>query len=407
MKFLKNKKILLIICGGVAAYKSLELIRELKKEGALIKTILTKSAEKFVTSLSVASLSKNKVYTDLFSLENELEMDHIALSRWADLIVVSPATANTISKLSNGICDNLATTVILASDKKIFLVPAMNVRMWEHPSNSKNIKKLKSFGYNIIGPEIGEMACGEYGEGKMTQPVKILNFFEKYFSYLENNKKIKAIVTAGPTLEYIDPVRFISNRSSGKQGYEIAKSLSENGVNTVLISGPTNQKDLPNIKTIKINTADEMYNKTVENLPADIAVFSAAVSDYKAINMENKKIKKKKQLKVDLVKNRDILEYISKHNMLRPKIVAGFAAETNDIDKNAKLKLIEKNCDIIIANDVSRNDIGFDVDDNEVSIYYKNNKMEKIKKTKKSVIANKLVKKLIDQLNLFNDQNSN
>ena len=407
MKFLKNKKILLIICGGVAAYKSLELIRELKKEGALIKTILTKSAEKFVTSLSVASLSKNKVYTDLFSLENELEMDHIALSRWADLIVVSPATANTISKLSNGICDNLATTVILASDKKIFLVPAMNVRMWEHPSNSKNIKKLKSFGYNIIGPEIGEMACGEYGEGKMTQPVKILNFFEKYFSYLENNKKIKAIVTAGPTLEYIDPVRFISNRSSGKQGYEIAKSLSENGVNTVLISGPTNQKDLPNIKTIKINTADEMYNKTVENLPADIAVFSAAVSDYKAINMENKKIKKKKQLKVDLVKNRDILEYISKHNMLRPKIVAGFAAETNDIDKNARLKLIEKNCDIIIANDVSRNDIGFDVDDNEVSIYYKNNKMEKIKKTKKSVIANKLVKKLIDQLNLFNDQNSN
>ena len=407
MKFLKNIKILLIICGGVAAYKSLELIRELKKEGALIKTILTKSAEKFVTSLSVASLSKNKVYTDLFSLENELEMDHIALSRWADLIVVSPATANTISKLSNGICDNLATTVILASDKKIFLVPAMNVRMWEHPSNSKNIKKLKSFGYNIIGPEIGEMACGEYGEGKMTQPVKILNFFEKYFSYLENNKKIKAIVTAGPTLEYIDPVRFISNRSSGKQGYEIAKSLSENGVNTVLISGPTNQKDLPNIKTIKINTADEMYNKTVENLPADIAVFSAAVSDYKAINMENKKIKKKKQLKVDLVKNRDILEYISKHNMLRPKIVAGFAAETNDIDKNAKLKLIEKNCDIIIANDVSRNDIGFDVDDNEVSIYYKNNKMEKIKKTKKSVIANKLVKKLIDQLNLFNDQNSN
>ena len=407
MKFLKNKKILLIICGGVAAYKSLELIRELKKEGALIKTILTKSAEKFVTSLSVASLSKNKVYTDLFSLENELEMDHIALSRWADLIIVSPATANTISKLSNGICDNLATTVILASDKKIFLVPAMNVRMWEHPSNSKNIKKLKSFGYNIIGPEIGEMACGEYGEGKMTQPVKILNFFEKYFSYLENNKKIKAIVTAGPTLEYIDPVRFISNRSSGKQGYEIAKSLSENGVNTVLISGPTNQKDLPNIKTIKINTADEMYNKTVENLPADIAVFSAAVSDYKAINMENKKIKKKKQLKVDLVKNRDILEYISKHNMLRPKIVAGFAAETNDIDKNARLKLIEKNCDIIIANDVSRNDIGFDVDDNEVSIYYKNNKMEKIKKTKKSVIANKLVKKLIDQLNLFNDQNSN
>ena len=407
MTYLKNKKILLIICGGIAAYKSLELIRGFKKNGAFVKTILTKSSEKFITPLSVASLSQEKVYTKLFDYKNEKEMDHISLSRWADLILVSPTTANTISKLSNGISDNLALTVMLASNKKIFLVPAMNLRMWEHPSNVENIKKLKSFGYSFIGPEIGEMACGEYGKGKMTEPEDLLKYFNNYFNYLDNNKKINAIVTAGPTLEFIDPVRFISNRSSGKQGYEIARSLSENGINTILITGPTNLSDIPNVKTIKVKTAEEMFCKTIDNLPTDIAVFSAAVSDYRVSNKFNKKIKKKSDMKLYLERNEDIISYVSKHNMLRPKIVAGFAAETNNIEENAKLKLIEKNCDFVIANDVSRNDVGFDVDENEVSIYCRNSKMEKIKKTKKSVIARKIVKKLIGQLNTFNDQSSN
>ena len=229
MNNLLEKKILLIICGGISAYKSLEIIRSLKKKGAKVKTILTKNAKKFVTPLSVVSLSQEKVYEDLFSVENEAEMDHISLSRWSDLILVAPATANTISKLSTGLSDDLASTVMLASDKDIFLTPAMNVRMWEHPSTRENLNKLKKFGYKIIGPEVGDMACGEYGEGKMTEPNEIVKKIENYFSNLNKKRKFKALVTAGPTREYIDPVRFITNKSSGKQGFELAKSLSKKG----------------------------------------------------------------------------------------------------------------------------------------------------------------------------------
>ena len=239
MNNLLKKKILLVICGGISAYKSLELIRSLKKKGATIKTIITKSGKEFVTPLSIASLSQEKVYDDLFKTENEVEMDHISLSRWSDVILVAPATANTISKLSAGSSDDLASTVILASDKDIFLTPAMNVRMWEHPSTKENINKLKNFGYKIIGPEIGDMACGEFGEGKMTEPDDIIKHIENYFMNSNHKKKFKALVTAGPTHEYIDPVRFITNNSSGKQGFALAKSLSENGFDTTLISGPT------------------------------------------------------------------------------------------------------------------------------------------------------------------------
>ena len=252
MENLKDKKILLIICGGVSAYKSLETIRILKKNGCEIKTILTKSAKEFVTPLSIVSLSKGKVYEDLFSVENESEMDHIALSRWADLILVVPTTANTISKLAKGSSEDLASTVILASNKPIFLVPAMNVRMWEHPSTKENLDILKNYSYKIIGPEIGEMACGEYGEGKMTEPVDIVNKIDDYLFTIKKNNKLTALVTAGPTKEYIDPVRFITNKSSGKQGYELAKSLSRNGFQTTLISGPTNLKINEEIKLIKV-----------------------------------------------------------------------------------------------------------------------------------------------------------
>ena len=399
MNNIENKKILLIICGGISAYKSLEIIRLLKKRGAIVKTILTKSAKKFVTALSVASLSQEKVYEDLFSHENESEMDHISLSRWSDLILVAPATANTIFKLSTGSSDDLASTVILASNKEVFLVPAMNVRMWEHPSTKENLEKLKSFGYQIIGPEIGDMACGEYGQGKMTEPTEIVSSIEQYFFNLKKNKNLKALVTAGPTHEYIDPVRYISNKSSGKQGHEIAKSLKKNGFDTTLISGPTNLEPITGINQINVNSAEEMFNAVLESLPADVAIFSAAVSDFKIKNKEKYKIKKKKSMNLNLEKNIDILSHISKHNSLRPKMVIGFAAETNNLNEYAKKKLSEKNCDWIIANDVSDPAIGFGSDFNEVSIFYKNMKYEKLPKMKKSLLADNIVKKVISYLN--------
>ena len=399
MNNIENKKILLIICGGISAYKSLEIIRLLKKRGAIVKSILTKSAKKFVTPLSVVSLSQEKVYDDLFNHENESEMDHISLSRWSDLILVAPVTANTISKLSAGSSDDLASTVILASNKEVFLVPAMNVRMWEHPSTKENLQKLKTFGYQVIGPEIGDMACGEYGEGKMTEPQDIISSLEQYFYSLKKNKKFKALVTAGPTHEYIDPVRYISNRSSGKQGYEIAKSLKKNGFETTLIAGPTNLDLIPGINQINVNSAEEMFNAVLDCLPTDVAIFSAAVSDFKIKNKEKYKIKKRESMNLSLEKNIDILSHISKHNSLRPKMVIGFAAETNNLTEYAKKKLSEKNCDWIIANDVSNPLIGFESDFNEVSIFYKNMKYEKLPKMKKSLLAENIVRRVISQLN--------
>ena len=401
MNNLSQKKILLIICGGISAYKSLELIRLLKKQDVEVKTILTKSAKEFVTPLSVASLSQGKVYDDLFNAENEAEMDHISLSRWADVILVVPATANTISKLSAGSSDDLASTVILASDKDVFLTPAMNVRMWEHPSTKQNLNKLKSYGYKIIGPEIGDMACGEFGEGKMTEPKDIFQTIETYFGELNKNQKLKALVTAGPTNEYIDPVRFITNKSSGKQGYALAKSLAKRGFQTTLISGPTNLQIDSNINLIKVETADEMFKATQENLPADVAIFSAAVADFKVKERKNEKMKKQEYLNLELEKNIDILNYVSKHNSLRPKLVIGFAAETNNIQENAQKKLVEKNCDWIIANDVSNNSIGFDSDFNEVSIFYKDKeiKNEKLAMKKKSEISEEITDRVIKQLN--------
>ena len=401
MKNLFNKKILFIICGGISAYKSLETIRLFKKNGAEIKTILTSSAKEFVTSLSISSLSKGKVYSDLFSEENEAEMDHISLSRWADIIVIAPATANTISKIAHGTTDDLASTVVLASNKNIYLAPAMNVRMWEHPTTKINIQKIKDFGYKLIGPEIGDMACGEYGEGKMSDPITIAEEIDKYFLIQKSNKKFKAIVTAGPTNEYIDPVRFITNKSSGKQGYALAESLSRKGFDTTLISGPTNLEIDSDIKLIKVETADEMLVATQENLPVDVAIFSAAVADFKINKKYEKKIKKQEVLNLNLEKNVDILNYVSNHNSMRPDLVIGFAAETDSIEKNAEEKLNKKNCDWIISNDVSNRDIGFNSDYNEVVIHYKNKKIkkEKLYYKKKSEISDEIVDRIIDQLN--------
>ena len=396
---LKNKKILLIIGGGIAAYKSLDLVRLLRKEKAEVKTIITKSGKEFVTTLSVASLSNNKPYEDIFDVNNESGMDHISLSRWADIILVVPTTANFMAKLNLGKAEDLATTVILASNKDIILVPAMNVRMWLHKATQKNLKNLQDYGYKFIGPVNGEMACGEYGEGKMSEPDKISNEINNYFLNLKKNKRLKALVTAGPTNEYIDPVRFITNKSSGKQGYEIAKSLSKKGFDTTLISGPTNLKIDHDVKLIEVETANEMFMETQKNFPADVAVFSAAVADFKVNKKYKNKIKKQDSLNLNLEKNVDILSYVSNHNSMRPELVIGFAAETDNVENNAEKKLNNKNCDWIVANDVSNKKIGFSSDFNEVTIYYRDKNKEKLSYKKKSEISDEIVDRIINQLN--------
>ena len=392
MKNILNKKILLVICGGIAAYKSLELIRILKKNKCKIKTILTKGAMEFITPLSISSLSGGKVYTELFDIENEAEMDHISLSRWADIILFAPATANKIAQLSNGLAQDLATTVALASDKEIYIAPAMNVRMWENNVTKTNLKKLVNSNFKIIGPDIGEMACGEYGAGKFLEPAKILNIINDDFKNLDENRKFKAIVTAGPTREYIDPVRFISNRSSGKQGYAIANQLQKNGFKTLLISGPTNLEPPIGVEVINVNSSNEMYEKTVENLPVDVAIFAAAVADFKPEIFNEGKVKKDgiEKLELNLVKNDDILELIKDSKCIK----IGFAAETSNHDEFGVNKLNSKDLDMIVINDVSNAQIGFESDYNQVKIITKKGDIFKSDIENKKIIASNIVDKL-------------
>jgi len=406
----KNKKILIIIGGGIAAYKSLDLIRLLKKNNNDVKTILTKSGKEFVTPLSITTLTKNKTFEDIFDKNAESEIDHISLSRWADLIIVMPTTANFMTKLSLGKAEDLATTVILASNKDILLVPAMNVRMWIHKATQKNLKTLQDYGYLFIGPEKGEMACGEYGEGKMSSPRQIFTFLNNYFmkKNLVKKKNFKALVTTGPTREYLDPVRYISNESSGKQGYEIALALSRLGIKTTLITGPTNLVSRTDIKTKKIISAKEMLEEVKKNLPVDIAICAAAVADFKPSKKNKNKLKKNQNIfkSIDLENNQDILEYLGKNNKNRPRIVVGFSAETENLNRNATIKLREKNCDLIIANDVSKKDSGFNSDYNRVSIIDGNGNIKVLKRNKKSFIANKIAEVVLDKL-LIDDRNFN
>ena len=406
---MKKKKILIIIGGGISAYKSLDLIRLLKKEAFEIKTVLTKSGKQFVTPLSLVSLSGSKVYENLFDKENEAEIDHISLSRWADLVLVVPATANLISKLSHGKAEDLATTIILASNKDIILVPAMNVRMWSHKATQDNCKKLIAYGYKFLGPTDGQMACGEFGKGKMISPKKIFKEIKSYFNKrnIVKNKKFKALVTTGPTREYLDPVRFISNESSGKQGYEIALALKRLGIKTTLIAGPSNLQIEKGLKIIKVKTSDEMFNAVKKCLPVDVAICTAAVSDFKPSTFQKKKIKKK-EMRENLILNStvDILNYLGKNNQNRPKLVIGFSAETEKLLQNSKNKLKNKNADWIIANDVSKRDIGFNKDYNEVTVIRSDGRISQIKKNKKSFIASVISGKVIDEL-LSNDKSLN
>ena len=405
----KNKKILIVIGGGISAYKSLDLIRLLKKDNFEIKTVLTKSGSKFVTSLSLISLSGGKVYEDIFDQSNEAEIDHISLSRWADLIIVLPTTANLISKLSVGKAEDLATTILLASNKDIILVPAMNVRMWSHKATQDNCKTLIGYGYIFIGPKSGSMACGEYGPGKMANPKKIFEEIKKYFHKrnIFKSKAYKALVTAGPTREYLDPVRYISNESSGSQGYEIALALNRQGIKTTLIVGPSNIQPIKGLKVIRVKTSDEMFKAVKKSLPVDVAICTAAVTDFKPQKIKKNKIKKENFGKgLVLEKTKDILDFLGKSNMHRPKLVVGFSAETENVITNSKNKMKNKNSDIIIANDVSRKDIGFNKDFNEVTIIETNGKILKIPKNKKSFIGSVITDHIISRL-LLNDKNLN
>ena len=347
------KNILLIITGGIAAYRSLDLVRELKRAGNNITCLMTKSACEFVQPISFATLSKNKVYTELFDLSSESEIGHINLSRESDLIVIAPATANIISKAANGVADDLASTVLLASNKPILIVPSMNVKMWENENTVKNVLKLKEKGFYFVGPNKGEMACGEIGYGKMASIKEISNEI-KYLLKPGPLLGKKALVTSGPTVEKIDPVRFISNESSGKQGHAIAKALRRFGADTTLISGPVSIKDPEDIKVKKIKSAEEMLQTCRNSLPVDIAVFAAAVSDWKASNLTDHKIKKRSQendlLTINFSQNKDILKEISSSSNNRPKLVIGFSLETENLIDSAKNKLNDKSCDWIIAN---------------------------------------------------------
>ena len=394
-----KKKITIIIGGGIAAYKSLELIRLLQSANFEIIPILTNSASNFITSLSISAISKNKVYTDLFDLNDESEMGHIQLSRISELIIVVPATANLIAKFANGIADDLATTLVLATDKKVLLAPSMNVRMWNHDATKANIKKLKNYGFQFVGPNSGEMACGEFGLGRMAEPLEIKNEVMNTFKNSNlSNKKI--LVTSGATRERIDPVRYISNDSSGLQGTSIANALLRKGAKVTFITGPSTIEKPLGAKIINVETAREMYDAVFKNGPYNIAICAAAVSDWYVVNKNSYKIKKNSSNppQISLSENPDILSDLSKSKN-RPELVIGFAAETDNIENNAEKKLNNKNCDWIVANDVSNKKIGFSSDFNEVTIYYRDKDKEKLSYKKKSEISDEIVDRIINQLN--------
>jgi phosphopantothenoylcysteine decarboxylase/phosphopantothenate--cysteine ligase len=352
-----SRSILLIIGGGIAAYKSLELVRELGRRGVRTRAILTKAGAEFVTPLSVSGLTGDKTYTELFDLTSEAEMGHIQLSRSADLVVVAPATADLMAKAANGLANDLASTALLATDKPVMMAPAMNVRMWEHKATQRNQRTLTEDGVMFVGPDDGEMACGEYGPGRMAEPVAIANAIETHFAARAGGPLTgkRVIVTAGPTHEPMDPVRYIANRSSGKQGYAIAAALAKLGAKVVLVSGPTSLAAPAGVETIRIETARQMLAAVEKALPADVAVMCAAVADYRPETETKSKIKKERGglATIPLAENPDILKTISALKKGRPALVVGFAAETENVLANARSKLKRKGCDWIVANDVS------------------------------------------------------
>lgn len=409
---LENKTILLIISGGIAAYKALELIRLLRKDGAQVNGILTQGGAQFITPLSVASLAGTPCYTDLFSLKDEAEMGHIRLSREADVILVAPASANMIAKTAHGFADDLAAAVLLATDKPVLMAPAMNPMMWQNPATLANVTLLQERGIKIIGPESGEMACGETGQGRMSEPESILSALNEFMTHdaktdhvTKNNKAlsgVKALVTSGPTHEPLDPVRFIGNRSSGKQGHAIAAALAMQGAEVTLVSGPVQLPDPIGVKTVHVQTAQQMMDACQASLPADIAVCAAAVSDWRSDTKMTHKIKKRDNgtpPSIQLAENPDILATLSQH-LQRPNLVVGFAAETEELIPYAREKLARKGCDWIVANNVGTDGATFGADDNHAFLLTGHEESDIIEfaHTSKKEIAEMLVAHIISAL---------
>ncbi len=369
---MQGKRVLLIISGGIAAIKIPEVIRSIRELGGSVRCVLTRGGEQFVTPLSLAALSEDKVYTDLFSLTDESEMGHINLSRDADVLMVAPASADILAKMAAGLANDLASTVLLATDKPVICVPSMNVRMWGHMATQANVQTLEARGVTFIGPVEGDMACGEYGMGRMVEPVEIIQGLQAFFHDTPRPLRGRhAIVTSGPTFEPIDPVRYIANRSSGKQGHAIASALSELGCRTTLITGPTNLPDPAGCDVIRVETAREMLAATEAALPAEIAVCAAAVADWRTSGEAQDKIKKQPGAQppsLEMVENPDILKTLSASGNSRPTLVVGFAAETNDVLTNASEKRARKGCDWIVANDVSPETGTFSGDNNTVHL---------------------------------------
>jgi len=365
-----TKRILLIISGGIAAYKSLTLIRRLRERNIAVRCVLSVAAAKFVTPLTVGALSGDKVYSDLFSLTDEQEMGHIRLSREADLVVVAPASADLLAKAANGLADDLASTILLATDKPVLIAPSMNTEMWEHPATQRNLAILAGDGVHRVGPDEGDLACGEIGAGRVAEPDNILATIEAMLAgTLSDLASVRALVTSGPTQEPIDPVRYIGNRSSGKQGYAIAQALAALGADVTLITGPTKEPDPLRARVIRIQTAEEMLAACLKALPVDVAVCAAAVSDWRASVPANQKIKRSgKSQHLELIENPDILGHLSAAQPNRPTLVVGFAAETESVIENATKKRLTKGCDWIIANDVSQKSGVFGSTHNKVHV---------------------------------------
>jgi phosphopantothenoylcysteine decarboxylase/phosphopantothenate--cysteine ligase len=351
---LQNRRILLIISGGIAAYKSLDLIRRLRERGAAVRCILTSGAQQFITPLAAASLAGSPVYTDLFSLTQESEMGHLRLSQESDLVVVAPATADILAKMAGGLADDLAATALLATDKPVLVAPAMNTRMWQHAATRANLALLRERGVHQVGPNSGALAEGETGPGRMAEPLEIVAAIEALFLESARLKGRRALVTSGPTYEPIDPVRYIANRSSGKQGHAIAAALARQGAETVLVSGPTREPDPPGVRVVHVVTAREMLSACEAALPAEVAVCAAAVADWR-VEAAPQKLKKQKGASpaLTLVENPDILASLAQAGNRRPRLVVGFAAETENLIENAKAKRQKKGCDWMLANDVS------------------------------------------------------
>ena len=398
---LKDKTVVIGVSGGIAVYKTLDVVSRLRKLGVNVNVIMTKSATEFVTPLSFQSLSQNYVVCDMFEDPKTWDVEHISLAKRADVFLIAPATANVIGKIANGIADDMLTTTVMATKAKVLIAPAMNTNMYENPILQRNINTLKELGYNFVEPESGRLACGDTGKGKLASPETIVDEVVKLLSKGQDLKGKSIIVTAGPTIESIDPMRYITNRSTGKMGYSIAKEAIERGADVTLITGPTNLTPPQNLKKlIKIESANDMYEAVLENLDEnDVVIKSAAVADYKPKNYSNKKIKKSDDdLVIELDRNKDIAQEIGK--IKNNKILVGFAAETNDLIENASLKIKKKNLDFIVANDLTKEGAGFGVDTNIVKIIDKEGNITEYPKMKKEEVANIILDKIKELLSV-------